>query len=388
MRRRTVLAGVAGLSGLTGLAGCALFPVDGWNPEDARATRSTEAFAPSEASTPYRDSDPADNVFRARAVRVENRTRRERYVTVAVDEGDRMVALRNATVPAGATVSHPDLVAKRGSYTLTVDTAAGATAVREFVVSEGVGDLTVVLGNDGIATRQTARCRPGCPPLSTGGFVAEVLRPETTVRRRGVGRLLVRNVGTETRRVRVRLWSDRESVGERLLDYRYRVPVGLRLVLPIVAVGGRYEVAVSVDDRTLRRPWHVPAESAVEFGVGTGVSAVCDAVSGWSTRTYGPFRLGRIVNEDDEDHHLYVSVHHRGSVALDDHYVLEAGETVDVGFETPALSDVELVARTGDGEDLVATWTHCPPPGELVLVVDEDGRLRAYTDCQEAVDAS
>lgn len=395
MQRRTVLRGVLGLAGLTSLAGCALFAADESGPEDGRPPAGPTDSRPSNRrrvsadSTPYRDSDPAGNVYRARAVRIENRTRRERYVTVAVDEGDRMVALRNATVPPERTVTHYELVAKRGVYTVTIDTDSGATAVREFVVSEGVSDLDVVVGRGGIRTRQQARCWPDCPPVSTGGFVADFPRPETTVRWRGFGQVLVDNVDTQPREIRIRLWSNREAVGgERLLDYRYRAPAGMRLVLPLVAEGGRYEVAVSVAGRTARRVWHVPEESVAEFEVGDRVAGVCTTISSRSTRAYGPFRFGRIVNYDDVEHRLFVSIHHRGSVALDDHYVVGAGETVDVGFETPTLDDIELVARTEEGEDLVATWTHCPPAGELVLVVDERGRLQTYSDRQGLVGAS
>lgn len=388
MQRRDLLRGVFALTASTGLAGCGSLVDTPTARDTTPATASASGPETDAMPTPYRAADTEGNLYRARSITVTNKRATPQYVTVAIDEADRQVVVRSATVPAGRSLTHFGLVAKRGVYRLTVDTASGASAVREFVVHEGVSDLTVVVGDGSVVTRQDARCWPECPPLSQGGFVGAFPRPETTVRWRGLGQVLVRNVDSRARAVRIRLWTADTETAERLLDYRYRVPAGLRLVLPLVSRGGRYELAVDADtdgsaDGT-RRVWHVPEESVAEFTVGAGVTTVCDVIRGRADGTYGPFRLGGIRNDDDVSHTVTVDVAHDGgqfSEAVD----VPAGERVDVGFQASAGDSVRLTARTDAGAELVATWTHCPPAGFLVLTIDSRGRLRGYSDRQGLV---
>lgn len=202
------------------------------------------------AALPYRAADPAENAPVPRGVRLYNRGR-ERYVTVVVAAGERTLFVRSRTVPTGGTVAYPDLVQRAGRYRVIVETsvggAAGSRVSRRWRVAGALGDLVVVLGGPGgdgggIRTVQLARCSPACPPLSRGGEAAP-LTPRVLDRNgRLRGPVFVENAGDRPREVTVRI-----AEGDvELLDYAYRIPGGVRLVVPPRWRADRLLVSVDV----------------------------------------------------------------------------------------------------------------------------------------------
>jgi hypothetical protein len=385
--RRAVLSALAG----TSLAGCAL-------PGDERATPTA---TPDPVELPYASDDPAENLDRARGFAVQNRTAAEHFLTVAVDAPDRTLFVESQTLDPFGVFRTGEVVRRRGTYRVVIETGAGDRAVHGWVVWPGVEGFEAFLDGSGLRTVQSVFCGPECRPLSVGGESVDLpyRAPDADAGTRAAA-LSVRNATTTAQTLALAV-TDR---GRRVLDYEYALPPGVGVQLPVTRTPGVFDLRLAADGETWAGEWHVPEERHVRFAVGAdGVRPDC------RDRTPG-LAVTRLQNADGDPHRVRIEI------AADDAIV--AARTYDVpprssipevslggvsdtddetestatDDETPAENGTPtLPATTADADrydlrvvvdgdrELTATWTICDPDDELAVEIASDGAPQLFS---------
>ncbi|WP_129112873.1 hypothetical protein [Halegenticoccus tardaugens] len=402
MRRRVILAAVT-----AGLAGCStrLFDdpsADGSTPGTADA--STDA--PGAVALPYRSDDPDDNLDRPRGIEVQNATDRDQYATVAVETEDgRTVLYENESVEAHGATSYADLAAKISVYPTVFETEEGARTAFDWVVGPTASKLFVGITDDRIYTEQHVLCDPAARPIRASGEAVDLPfegeggkeagdggsggEADGGERRDGADRtdgpldadsafgyvdetqryttagVVLQNPSEERRNVRVAA----ADGGRTLVDYRYEVPAGVGLSVPIARTEATLDLTVDCDgERTYE--WHVPEERVLDFDATAAAEPRCRATAGT-----GRFRLDRIANEDERGHRLSLSVDADGERALDESFEVgpreEAFPTASVG----RAGRYRVVAELDAGERVTGDWSICTPPSPLSVRIAPNGAL-------------
>lgn len=402
--RRAVLSALAS----TSLAGCAL-------PGEERATPTA---TPDPVALPYASDDPAENLDRARGFAVQNRTGTEHFVTVAVDAPDRTLFVETRNIDPYGVFRTGDVVRKRGTYRVVIETGAGDRAVHGWVVWPGVEGFEAFLDDSGLRTVQSVFCGPDCRPLSVGGESVDLpyRAPDADVGTRTAA-LSVRNATTTAQPLAITL-TDRDR---RVLDYEYALPPGVGVQLPITRTPGVLDLRLAADGETWAGEWHVPEEQHVRFAVGAGrIRPDCrDTAPGLA--------VTRLQNADGEPHRVRIELRADDELVAGRTYDVpprssipevtlggvsdtdderEPTATVDDGTatddgtpdgETPGRDDESSadaptlpatpvdagrydlrVVVDGDRE-LTATWTICDPDDELAVEIDPDGAPQLFS---------
>lgn len=372
MRRRALLAALTAVSGCSGLTG-----VDETQPPDSEATPAPTA-TPSDL--PYRGDGSAREV-EPRGFDVQNRTDRERYVTVVVEHDGETLFVENTEVPgSGGEKEFTNLVAAAGIYRVIVETGDGRRAVHDWVVAPDVRGLTVVLDEGFVWTSQGLVCDPLCGPISLtgeaiGSLPQQVDETDTDGRRqfRQVASVILTNSGTEARVVRVAAAVD----GETLVDYRYDVRPGLEVVVPITNATGVVDLTLEADGTTAQYEWHVPDERFVFSDVADGPGANCRLPRQYRDEAdQQGVVLDRVFNLADEPYTVSVSARTEADHREDAQYDLDPESDRVVGDQWRATAPLTLELELDTGERLSATWNVCPSRSRSYSVgVDPDGTL-------------
>ena len=360
-RRAFLVAGATGLSGCSGLLGAG-----GPSPTDTATAAPTATPIP----LPYASENPEENLDSGWGIEVRNRTDRERYVTVLVEDGDRTLFIGNREVPPRKTIRFEDIVRRIGVYDVVVETADGARAVHGWTVGRDVGQVKLIasLTEEGVTTSQQVFCTPECAPLSRGGESVRLPRedprdPGTEV----FGVLHVRNGRTKTAPLGVAV-----SDGDRtLVDYRYDVPPGVSIYVPVADDRRSYDLRIESDAGTVATTWHVAQEPYPTVDrIDTGPTPRCPNPS-------ESVELASVRSTDDVERDVDVSLlvggteRERASFAL-----APTGERTDVA-EVPLAGFPPFEIRvTVDGTSASASWTLCPPSELTIQVLNRTLYLR------------
>lgn len=343
--RRAFLASL-GVSLGGALAGCG-----SERPPPGTESPTTSATA-SESDTPAASRTTRTAVLR-------NDTDRERYVTLAVFDGDSPVFSESQALSPGAAGAFPLAVTAGRRYRVVVETTDGVREEYPWTVLDSFDSVVVRLGPE-TTFRRVARCTPDCGEFSRGGEATDLPR------RSGIftgwyspATLMLENPGDRRRRVRV---SVRGEAG-RLLDYRYELPATSRLVVPVTQDGGRYEVSVEAGGRTRQRTWHVPEELELHVRVGADVDVSCGEPD------------GRVLlrNRESTRRRFELDVRRDGADAFFGVFGVDAESVRTV--ETNLRWSGEYALRVAvDGETTTFEWWACPPRGPVVVTF-EGGRV-------------
>lgn len=303
---------------------------------------------------PYRGA-PEENVADPRGVTVENDSGRSRYVTVVVaTAGGRDLLVASREVDDEATARFPDLVAKRGTYRVIVEAADGQRLARRWEVTDARGDFAARL-DAGLTARQTARCSPECPPLSTGGEVADFDAGDA----RGTFYLLNRRA--ESVPVELELRSDYRVA----LRYRYEVPPDVQVAVPAVGWGEpEYSATVTVDGRPVTERWR-RADGRRMFAV-IGADAtefLCDT----------HVRDLRVRNETTRPREVTVRILSAGTELAARTVSLSATSDVRRRNVIPPANRYSFEMSTADGESARTDWSICPSRGAIEVVLSDRG---------------
>lgn len=299
-------------------------------------------------------------------IAVRNVAAASRYVTVVVERDGRLLLAESVSLDRGERATFPDLVAAAGTYRVAVeavsdDSPAVRRATHDWRVEGAVSDLDVAVG-DGIRVTPVVRCAPGCPPLSADGTAREFAPPNASASDLAYeAGLRIENRDAVERTVRVRVRG-----AERGLDYRYRVPPGTRLALPVGRRYGPLTVRVKSDGRRARGRW--PAESS-EFLVALGPDGIELGCGGDSA-------TGVLVNEDDRPHDFRVRLEPHDGRPVERRYRLGAGESVRDPDLFAEQGPYTLVVETTAGARASYPWLTCPPVGPVFVVVLAGGDVR------------
>jgi hypothetical protein len=336
MRRRAFLASV----GL--LAGCP-------------ARRDGDG---SPAAEPTVTATPAGPPVAPQRVVVENAAERDRFATVVVERDGRTFFSASASLFAGGREVFTDVVSRGGSYDLIVETAGGDRLTDAWTVDDTVDGLSVVLDGDGVDAWRTARCTPDCAAARGGEGVDLPLVGDGQGRWYSAGDVVLRNPTAGPRTARLELLLD----GERLLDYRYRVPARCDLVIPATFRSGIYEVRVEAGGETVSERWHVPEEPRQYVRLSTPLSTTC-----------GPASTVLVLeNFDDEPHRIDVTVARDGESVFGARHDLAAdGRQVVRPAVDPGLHRVRVAV---DGTTTISgDWWTCSRHGLAFVFVDATG---------------
>jgi hypothetical protein len=372
MDRRTFLAslvaGTAGLAGCGGRTGVDFGPFgrDSGGTPDARERGGDSSSAGGdggarspatrtrETDLPYR-GPTGENVDDPRGLRVENDSGRRRFVTVAVTTAagrDLVVASRE--VADEDALRLPDVVARRGTYDVVVETADGARLRRSWRVTDALGEFEARLDR-GLTALQSARCAPDCPPLSTGG--------ETPTYEDGEARGAVSILNRRTDRVPVGL--ELASAYRTVLRYRYAVPPDVRVDVPAVGWGEpEYRATVTVDGEAASERWRRADGQRLFAVVGDdGTRFLCDT----------HYRDLRVRNETGRAREVSVTVRGDGETALDRTYEVPATASVRRPNVVAPANRYGFDLATADGERASTDWSICPSRGAIEVVLRESG---------------
>jgi hypothetical protein len=341
-------------------------------------TRATATASPE----PYRAAD-APALDAPRGVRLRNLGTGPRYVTLVVRHGGADVFVASRTVAARGTTLFPALVATAGEYEVVCETADGSRRAFGWTVGHDASDLWVGLGGPGaggdgddargsdISVRRLALCGPDCPALSTGGESIPSLRPPDDLSLdAALGRtpaVALDNGGSDVRAARLRLWD-----GDRLhFDFGYRLPAGVRALVPLQPSIPRYRVGVSTADGEARHEWF-PGVRATLYADVAGVPRVRCGLAAHDLRVRNETGAARVVRvrvttgagAGDAAQTLY-----EGS------FDLAAGTAETVAGAVDAAGVLSFRVETDDGRSKTVDWGHCAPNGTLVVSIRAAGVL-------------
>lgn len=374
MNRRSLLALAAGAGGA--LAGCSAVGIDPFGTGDSDGGNGGGsdgdggerggATADATPDLPYASSDEAENVGRSRALRVRNERERRAYVTVLVEDGDRTVFLDSGTVPAADAVTYTGLIRRRGIYRLTIETADGTRAVRKWMVGESWSVGAIVRVRDGgVRLDQRGVCDPACPPIPSNGTAVDLpARDPHDAGREVNGGLEIRNDRPAATRVAVTV----DAATRTLVDYRYRLPAGATIDVPVVAAAGTYAISVEGAGGRLDAAWHVPEEAFPTVRLGPdGTAPACGADRA---------RLTGIRNATDRPRRVTVRLRADGrTVVTRTVRVPPNSERTGLDLRTRGET-VAVEAGLASGPSLTAEWALCPPGDLRLLAIGPDLFLR------------
>jgi hypothetical protein len=241
LRRRTVLGTVV----LPLLTGCG-------SRSDESVTASTTTRQPATATdsattatdrtargdvTERTDERETSSDRRVGTLTVVNDDDADRYVTVAVDDGDDTLLVESRTVRQGTAVELDGRLSP-GEYQVVVETASGIRDQFDWTVTPSLSTLRVRV-KAGVRFSRPALCDPDCALAVRGassGYPDGGFDPRG---RRAGSELRVYNPGDREERVRIRI------ADGGILDYRYRVPPSVLLTVPVPQRSG--ETAVRID---------------------------------------------------------------------------------------------------------------------------------------------
>lgn len=336
MRRRTLLQAVAIT---TGFAGC---QAGQRSDTTTSATKSDAATATPVETTRRPSPDEPVSANAAADVVVENETARSRYVTVSVYDGDANVYVEGRTIPPDGRAVYRSVVTADGEYRFVVETEDGDRIDRRFRVTGVRRDLSVRVG-ESIDAWQPVVCDPDCAPVSRGGTTEPLPYRGESLPLDAPASVHLVNDGNEPRIVTLRARTSDVQV----VNYRYRVPPSVRVVVP--AFGDLRDVTVSatVDGTTTTTDWQATSGATLAATIGDEVTFDCGGAVGRIT----------VTNLDDATHQLHVSVRSDDSVYR---------RTVEVDSkETRTVETVSgdgkhrLSVETDEGKSSSLEWFLC-----------------------------
>ncbi|WP_101294310.1 hypothetical protein [Halegenticoccus soli] len=356
MNRRRLLA----LAVLGGLAGCGAASRESRSPAGGRQTEGGQS---PKTAGPYRGG--GEPLRRAHGVVLRNVGPDERYVTVAVDDGDSPVFVDSLALDRGESAEYPSLVGTAGEYRVVVESVRsgrheGPREEYAWRVGGALSDLEIAVGA-GVRFVPVVRCQPDCPPVSRGGRAVGFPTEAETASVRYQPTLRVENRDSVPRSVRLRV-----DGPEHRLRYRYDLPAGARLVLPVGERRGAATVAAeSGGDRARGRWCEVDTELFVTVRRGR-IDVGCG----------GDHAVGVLVNDDDRPHALAVRFETGGATAVR-RYRLGPGESRRDPTLFRRSGPYTLSLGTAAGPETVYRWMTCPPVGPVWIVIAPGGRVTA-----------
>jgi hypothetical protein len=182
-------------------------------------------------------------------VTVANDADADRYVTVVVESesGSESVFVESRSVRRGTAVTFDGVVPSAGTYRVVVDTGSGPRGTFAWPVMPQLPALRVRL-TDAVSFSRPAVCDPDCAGVALGGTATGYPVGGFDPRGRRAGsELRVHNADAVPTVVRVRV------AGGAVLDYRYRLPPAVTLVVPVPQRTGETAVRIDVDGGDARR---------------------------------------------------------------------------------------------------------------------------------------
>jgi hypothetical protein len=331
--RRRLLAAL-GAAGAAALAGCdAVAPSP-----DSDETGAERSATP--ATLPYEGGASAALLDDPRGVRLRNAAGAARFVTLALDHGDRSVFLDSREVPPATVVRYDGLVRAVADYRVVAETSDGARHERTWRPAERTGDLLVTL-DSGVTSRATTTCLDACGPDAPAA--------DRT--------LHLDNPSDEATTVRVRLgpsWNlDR--------DLSIRVPrLGLAVV-PVPEWSSDYPLLVAYGDREV--PW--------EWRISDGRDLFVSVDGPPRVRCSNTVRELVVVNRVDRDRALALRIDADGERAVERSFSVPAAGERSFANAVPPAGQYAFEIATEDGIDRSFATAICPAAGPLLVILDE-----------------
>jgi hypothetical protein len=329
------------------LAGCGGFPGDrsaGGSPTDLPGTETTTA--------PTRQAGPE---VPAQSVSIGNARSTPAFVTVAVGVSGETVFVGSRELVPGERRTMAGVLDRAGTYDVVVETADGERATYRWAVVPDLDGLAVTLA-DGIDVVRTVRCGSDCALAGDGTRLDGPLVGDGSGRWYAPAQVVLVNPGAATDAA-LTVSLD----GDSLVDARYRIRRGTRVVVPLTYRSGTYRVAVETATGRAVGDWLVPEQPSRVVDVST-LAVGC-----------GPANTElRVENADDRAHDLRVAVAREGELRFASRYSLDPGATRTV-VPVADSGRYEVRLRVDDGTEQTATWWSCPPHGPGTVVVDATG---------------
>lgn len=340
VNRRRLLAALS-TAGAGALAGCGAL---GGGTDPAAETAGTDGTdeATTAPSLPYEGPSPRALLDAPRGLRLRNAAGAFRFVTVALDHGDRQVFLDSRGVPPATLVTYDGLVRRRDDYRVVVETDAGGRHRREWSPTPWTGDLLVTLDRD-VTSRATATCGPECGP---GDPTADSDRA-----------LVLDNPADDPVTVDVRLGPSFDPD----LARRYQVPGVGRLSLPVSRWSDDYPVRLAYGDRTVRHEWRTA----------DGDRIYADVSGPPRLRCSNAHRDLVVVNRPAREREVGLRIEADGELAVERSLVLGPERRRAFANDVPPAGEYGFRIRTDDGLDESFSTSICPAPGRMLVNVDE-----------------
>ncbi|WP_318568225.1 hypothetical protein [Salinigranum marinum] len=229
------------------LAGCGSRPGFGLSPPGPSTPRRSPTAGDGATTIGRPDDDPEESVQAVGAVTVANDADADRYVTVVVESEAGSAFVESRSVRRGTAVTFDGVVPATGTYRVVVDTAAGPRGTFDWPVTSQLPALRARL-TDEVSFSRPAACDPDCGGVALGGTATGYPAGGFDPRGRRAGsELRVHNADAVPTVVRVRV------ADGAVLDYRYRLPPAVTLVVPVPQRAGETAVRVDVDGGDTRR---------------------------------------------------------------------------------------------------------------------------------------
>lgn len=342
MNRRRLLAALS-TAGASALAGCGTLGGTDSAAETSETDETDETTAP---SLPYEGPSPRTLLDTPRGLRLRNAAGTSRFVTVALDRGDRQLFLDSREVPPTTLVAYDGLVRRRDDYRVVVETGAGGRHRREWAPTPWTGDLLVTL-DGGVTSRATATCGPECGP---GDPAADPDRA-----------LVLDNPAADPVTVAVRLGPSFDPD----LARRYQVPGVGRLSLPVSRWSEDYPVRLAYGDRTVRHEWRTADGDRIYVDVSGPPRLRCS----------NAYRDLVVVNRPAREREIGLRIEADGELAVERSLVLGPERRRSFGNDVPPAGEYGFRIRTDDGLDESFSTSICPAPGRMLVNVDERGAV-------------
>ncbi|EJN58516.1 hypothetical protein [Halogranum rubrum] len=370
MRRRALLASLPLLSGCSGLS-------PGSGPETRTPNSTTEQPSPSSAENVGTPEEPytVEGAERIEPVGFGfvNTTERDQYVTIVVEHGSETVLYRNVTLPSQEWTPFESVVASLGTFHITVETSDGGHLEHTWLVRRGASSLRLELTSDGLQSRQHVTCDPDCTALDASGESVELPYTERDDATESASRVVLNNVGTESRQVDLSVGFDDET----LVDYVYDLPAGITAVVPVSTYSGVYDLSVASAESERHYEWHTPEERTAQFEIDeTGaIRPNCTDVSSRREADSEGFQLDEIRNFGDRPRDVTVRIDADGERVVDETVAAKPHRETYLDLDVSADERLHLVVELDSGARLDGTWGVCPDVGKLSLDV-EAGEIR------------
>lgn len=343
LHRRRLLALLA-----TSLAGCG-------EATESGSTAERSATTPARSTSP--SPTPSGPRVRQQSVSVGNPRSEPQFVTVAVEYRGRTAFVESFELVPGERRTVRTPIDRGGTYDVVVETADGDRATYRWEVVERLDGLAVTL-TDEVSVLRTVRCGTDCPAVEGGERLDDPLVGDGSPRWYAPAQVVLRNPGPATDAA-LSVALDRAT----LVDARYRVDHEAQVVVPLTYRSGTYRVAVEAGGERVAGAWRVPEVPSHVVDVST-LTVGC-----------GPANSQlRVQNADGETHAVAVTVGRGDTVAFEERFVLEPGDSAAV-VPVDESGRYEVGMRLDGGSETRATWWSCPPNGPATVVVDATGRV-------------